>query len=121
MFELSQDFYFEAAHTLLRIHEADSSRRLHGHTYHASVTVRGEPDPHTGMVIDLAVLRAHIESVKQALDHQHLNDIDGLSMPTLENLASFIAHHIKEIEPRVTAVRVWRNASGDSCLFQIPA
>ena len=41
MFELSQSFYFEAAHTLRRdletAAEAAGSRRIHGHTYQAEV------------------------------------------------------------------------------------
>ncbi|HEY4211615.1 MAG TPA: 6-carboxytetrahydropterin synthase [Steroidobacteraceae bacterium] len=120
MLEVSQEFYFEAAHTLVRDHETDSSRRLHGHTYHAEVTVRGEQDPRTGMVIDLAVLRQHIDLIRQMLDHRHLNEIDGLATPTLENLAVFIARHAQKMEPRVAAVRVWRSASGDSCFLELP-
>ena len=38
--ELSQRFYFESAHTLRRSIEAEGSRRVHGHTYEAEVTVR---------------------------------------------------------------------------------
>jgi 6-pyruvoyltetrahydropterin/6-carboxytetrahydropterin synthase len=66
MFELSQSFYFESAHTLRRHverNEADGSRRVHGHTYTAEVTVRGALDPATGMLVDLAVLRAAIAAV----------------------------------------------------------
>jgi 6-pyruvoyltetrahydropterin/6-carboxytetrahydropterin synthase len=60
MFELSQSFYFEAAHTLQRgveRNEADGSRRVHGHTYTARVAVLGDVDPASGMVVDLAVRR----------------------------------------------------------------
>mgnify|MGYP000178535474 CR=1 FL=1 len=44
-FELSQRFYFEAAHTLHRTIDAEGSLRIHGHTYHAEVTIAGQPDP----------------------------------------------------------------------------
>ncbi len=81
MLELTQEFYFEAAHTLSRSLEAEPSLRIHGHTYHADVTIRGEPDPQTGMIVDLAVLRAHIEAVRQLLDHRLLNDVPGLGRP----------------------------------------
>ena len=37
-YELSQRFYFEAAHTLRRQIEAEGSRRIHGHTYIAEIT-----------------------------------------------------------------------------------
>ncbi len=60
-YELSQTFYFEAAHTLQRQIDADSSRRIHGHTYLAEVTVEGQPDPISGMLIDLGFFRREIE------------------------------------------------------------
>jgi 6-pyruvoyl tetrahydropterin synthase/QueD family protein len=119
MLELTQEFYFEAAHTLSREQERESSLRVHGHTYHADVTVRGERDPATGMVVDLATLKAHIETVRQRLDHRMLNDIPGLGKPTLENLVLYIATQLRELEPRVCAVRVYRKASGDSCLLRL--
>jgi 6-pyruvoyltetrahydropterin/6-carboxytetrahydropterin synthase len=118
--ELTQEFYFESAHTLRRELDAESSRRVHGHTYHAEVTVLGEPDPRTGMVVDLAALRAHIESVRVLLDHRLLNEIEGLGPPTIENLACFIGRKLRTLEPRVVAVRVGRRASGDSCLVRLP-
>src|SRR6185436_3679687 len=90
-FELSQRFFFEATHTLDRKIDAETSRRYHGHTYHAEVTIRGTRDPATGMVSDLAALRAQIETVRAELDHQLLDDVPGLGVPTLENLSLFIA------------------------------
>ncbi|MFN9965297.1 MAG: 6-carboxytetrahydropterin synthase, partial [Lysobacteraceae bacterium] len=41
--------------------EVESSKRIHGHTYHAEVTLRGEPDPATGMLVDLGVVRRELE------------------------------------------------------------
>ena len=61
MHQLSQRFYFDAAHTLNRAsrpaEEADSSKRIHGHTYWAELMLEGEPDPRTGMVVDLGLVR----------------------------------------------------------------
>ena len=55
-YELSQSFFFEAAHTLRRklddAAEVAGSRRIHGHTYHAEICVRGAPEDDTGMVVD---------------------------------------------------------------------
>jgi 6-pyruvoyltetrahydropterin/6-carboxytetrahydropterin synthase len=46
----------------------------HGHNYRIEVTVRGEPDPVTGMVMDLAELKAVIErEVMSRFDHRDLN------------------------------------------------
>lgn len=117
--ELSQEFYFEAAHTLDREFDAESSRRVHGHTYYAEVFVRGEPDPVTCMITDLATLRSQIEQVRSELDHHLLDEVEGLGKPTIEALAMLIARRLRVLEPRVVAVRVSRRASGDSCICRL--
>jgi 6-pyruvoyltetrahydropterin/6-carboxytetrahydropterin synthase len=117
--ELSQRFYFEAAHTLIRDIETESSRRIHGHTYEAEVTVRGQPDPTTGMVLDLAFLRAHIQAVRGLLDHQFLDEVEGLGPPTLENLCAFILEKLGSEVKCLAAVSVWRRASGDRCTVSV--
>ena len=118
-YEVSQRFYFEAAHTLDREIDAAGSRRIHGHTYQCEVTVSGQPDPLTGMVVDLGLLRRHIQSVRDVLDHAMLDDVAGLGPATLENLCAFIARQMGAVRPAVAAVRVWREASGDSCLLRV--
>lgn len=114
-FELSQRFYFEAAHTLQREFEAEGSRRIHGHTYHAEVAVCGQPGEVNGMVVDLAVLRAKIAEVREKLDHRMLDEVEGLGPGTLENLCGFIWSEVNSSLGNVTRVTVSRQASGDSC------
>ncbi len=53
MWELVKVFWFEAAHTLEREIDAESSRRIDEHSYRAEVTIRGNADPKTGMIVDL--------------------------------------------------------------------
>lgn len=66
----------------------------HGHNYRLEVTVQGEPDPVTGMVIDLKDLKEILErEVTARFDHRDLNDDTGYfekSPPTPENLAAVI-------------------------------
>ena len=118
-FDISQRFHFEAAHTLVRQTEAAASRRIHGHTYLAEVTVRGPRDSNSGMVVDLGLLRQEIEKLRAVLDHSFLDEISDLGAPTLENLSAFIATRLRHLHPRVSSVRVWREAIGDSCLLRI--
>lgn len=115
MFELSQRFYFEAAHTLDREIEIESSRRIHGHTYHAEVTVRGLPDSLTGMIVDLGYFRAALKDVHDRLDHRFLDEIPELGAPTLENLCVFISKMLVENLPGLHKISISRKASGDSC------
>jgi 6-pyruvoyltetrahydropterin/6-carboxytetrahydropterin synthase len=115
MHELSQRFMFEAAHTLQRDFETEGSRRVHGHTYFAEVTVAGVPDAENGMVLDLGELRTYIEAVREDLDHRMLDDVQTLGPATLENLCTYIARRLRPFTPGLSAVKVWREASGDSC------
>ena len=120
MFELSQTFSFDAAHTLKRHvspEEAAGSRRIHGHTYTAEVIVAGERQADSGMVVDLAVLRAVIADVRSQLDHHFLDEVGGLGAPTLENLCVFIYAQVHQHLPQVTAVAVSR-AAGDRCVYR---
>jgi len=118
VFELSQRFYFEAAHTLHRSYETEGSLRIHGHTYEAEVTVSGSSDPVTGMIVDLAMLRREIERVRSMLDHQFLDEVKELGPATLENLTVFIRNQMEITFPNLTSVMVERRASGDRCVLR---
>ena len=119
-YEISQKFFFDAAHTLKREIEADSSRRIHGHTYYAEVTLAGQPDPHSGMVVDLGLVRVAIEQLRPRLDHHMLDDVPGLGPATLENLCAFIWRELAPALPGLATVRVWRDSVGDSCTLRAP-
>lgn len=114
-FEIAQRFYFDAAHTLRRQVEAESSARVHGHTYHGEVALTGTPDASSGMVVDLGVLRAELAAAREALDHRLLDEVDGLGSPTLENLCLFLLRRITEAGLPVSRVSVWREGAGDRC------
>lgn len=66
----------------------------HGHNYHLEVTVKGEMDERTGMIVDLGALQKAIdEYVVDPLDHTFLNkDIPYFTevVPTAENIAIYI-------------------------------
>jgi 6-pyruvoyltetrahydropterin/6-carboxytetrahydropterin synthase len=118
IYELSQRFYFEAAHTLHRDTDAAGSRRIHGHTYHAEISIRGPVDPESGMLVDLGKVRAAIEDVRSRLDHQFLDEVAELGPATLENLCRYILRAASGQVPGICAVCVERKASGDRCVLR---
>lgn len=63
----------------------------HGHNYVLEVTVKGEADPATGMVLNLRDLKKLLETeVLEAMDHKFLNTevpAFAASIPTTENIA----------------------------------
>ena len=118
-YELTQRFFFDAAHTLNRQIEKAGSRRVHGHTYHAELRVRGAPDAVTGMVLDLGLLRAEAEALRTLLDHHILDEVAGLGRPTLENLCAYIARHAQAAGLPLSGVAVWREGIGDRCSLSL--
>jgi 6-pyruvoyltetrahydropterin/6-carboxytetrahydropterin synthase len=70
----------------------------HGHNYVLEVTVKGQPDPVTGYIIDLARLKKIVErAVVEKCDHRNLNDevefLRGI-IPSTENLVIAFWHEI---------------------------
>lgn len=118
-YELSQKFYFEAAHTLHREIDSEGSRRIHGHTYHCEVTLQGTPDPTNGMLADLGFVRKEIERIRNKLDHRFLDEVSGLGPATLENLCQYLFRELRETMPQLARVSIARPASGDRCSLSI--
>jgi 6-pyruvoyltetrahydropterin/6-carboxytetrahydropterin synthase len=95
----------------------------HGHTYVCDVTVRGDIDSATGMIIDLGVLDRILDvEVRERFDHRNINvDVpefaDGKLVPTGENLARFIFDKVDKalaamsVDARVVKVTVAEDAT----------
>ncbi len=85
-----------------------SNKNWHGHNYDLFVTVKGQPDPMTGFVMDVKKLSGLIKrEVTDKLDHSNLNmDVDFIPrglQPTTENLAYLIW---KQLEPHIEGCRL---------------
>ena len=93
--EIVQSFRFEAAHFLPNVPEGHRCKRIHGHSYRIDVHVEGEVDPQSGWVVDFFDVEAAFTPVFSALDHQLLNDIEGLENPTAEHIAVWVWEHLE--------------------------
>jgi 6-pyruvoyltetrahydropterin/6-carboxytetrahydropterin synthase len=101
MMYVTRRMHFSASHRLFNptfshekneaIFDKCNNINGHGHNYTLDVTVKGTPDPETGYVIDLKLLRDILdEYIVDKVDHKHLNyDVDFLQgiIPTAENIA----------------------------------
>jgi 6-pyruvoyltetrahydropterin/6-carboxytetrahydropterin synthase len=101
MIYVSRKEHFNAAHKLSNpawskernqeIFGPCANENWHGHNYDLIVTVKGDPDPETGFVVDLKKLSDLIRNeVTEKVDHKNLNlDVDFMKgkMTSTENLA----------------------------------
>jgi 6-pyruvoyltetrahydropterin/6-carboxytetrahydropterin synthase len=117
-------YTFSAAHRLYNPQLSDEENRAiygkcanpygHGHDYRLEITVRGVPNPITGMVMNLTELDALVQAeVLRDLDHKHLNEetppFDHIP-PTSENLVAFIVGRLTphlQGNARLYRVRLW--------------
>lgn len=120
---LTRAVHFSASHRYYRPDwtEEENRRRFgdcalaegHGHNYRCEVTVSGEVDPATGMVVDLRLLDGILESeVAARFHHHHINASvpefgpNGL-IPTTESLAAYILERVRARLPDgITVYRV---------------
>ena len=88
----------------------------HGYNYTLEVTVAGEPEPVTGMVLDLKELKNILErEVMQRMDHRHLNyEVPELAgqIHTCENIALVIWQLLepKTVQGTLYRVRLYESA-----------
>lgn len=118
-FHIVKEFGFEAAHSFGHKPAGHENTRVHGHSFRVEVALAGEPDPKTGCVVDFEILSTALAAVREKLDHHFLNDLPDLGIPSLENLASWIADQLTPGFPALRSVTVRRPSLGESCRFEV--
>jgi 6-pyruvoyltetrahydropterin/6-carboxytetrahydropterin synthase len=98
-----------------RIYGASANPHGHGHNYVLEVSLEGDPDPVTGMVLDLKELKSVLmHHVVEIYDHRFLNfevpPFDSV-VPTAENIARDIWQrlepHLNSGRGRLRTVRIY--------------
>ena len=105
--KITQAFTFEAAHRLPQVPTTHRCYRLHGHSYRVELQLDGPVDPLSGFIVDFFDVEAAFAPLLGRLDHQCLNDVEGLENPTAENIAIWIFDRIKPALPQMTTVIVY--------------
>jgi 6-pyruvoyltetrahydropterin/6-carboxytetrahydropterin synthase len=118
MIYISRKEHFNAAHKLYNpnwtkekneeVFGPCANANWHGHNFELIVTVKGNPDPDTGFVVDLKKLSTLIrEEVCDKLDHKNINlDVPFMAgkMASTENIAMEIWKILHEKLPGITHV-----------------
>lgn len=121
---ISKDIKFDCAH-MLSNYEGKCAN-LHGHTYHGTVTLDGDKDSHTSMVVDYNDIKRIVDIFDHAIifsaaeerspaetelyewacryDMRKVELVDGKS--TAETLATNIARLLLLAEPGIKSVHV---------------
>ena len=117
LMEIFERFTIEAAHRLPNVPDGHKCARLHGHSFKVKVHVEGPMDDHLKWVIDFADIKKAFKPLYEQLDHHYLNEIDGLSNPTSEELARWIWRELKPALPILTKVIVQETCTS-GCIYR---
>ena len=114
--EIYKEFHFEAAHRLPQVPQGHKCARLHGHSFHVRISLRGPVDDPSGWVMDFAELKERFGPLHEQLDHRYLNDIAGLENPTSENIARWIWQRLIGDLPQLNSVEI-RETCTSGCIY----
>ena len=106
MTETFKEFTFEAAH------QTPPFSGLHGHSFYVTIYLRGNADPVYGWSHNLYDVDAVVEEVRGQVDNQYLNDIQGLSVPSLENVSRWLWNKFHNKIAGLDRVTVSRGSAG---------
>jgi 6-pyruvoyltetrahydropterin/6-carboxytetrahydropterin synthase len=121
MIHLTRKYHFSAAHRLHsnKLSEEENQSLFgkcnnphgHGHNYYLEVTVSGQPDLTTGMVMNLSDLDSTVEHlVLEKFDHKHLNldteEFKDLN-PTADNMVVVIWNLLAPFLPKLHKIGLW--------------
>ena len=85
------------------------------------VTIDGEPNAETGVMCHLDDVEAALADVHDALDHHMLNEVEGLSQPTLERIATWLWDRLHNRLPGLAEIEVARDSCREGCIYRGPA
>lgn len=117
VFEITKAVSFEAAHYMGGKPEGHPYRNVHGHSFRLEVTVAGTIQPGAEWVQDFSDLTDILNMTAEKLDHRLLNEIDGLSVPTLERIAVWAANDLKPKLPGLKRITLARPSLDERCVL----
>jgi 6-pyruvoyltetrahydropterin/6-carboxytetrahydropterin synthase len=115
--EIFKEFMFEAAHRLPNLPAEHKCGRLHGHSFRIVIHVSGDLDADKGWVMDFADVRAAFSPILDQIDHQYLNDIDGLENPTSEVIAKWVWERLHPYLPQLSKIELHETCTA-GCIYR---
>ncbi len=110
---------FEAAHRLGNTPRDHKCHVMHGHGYACEIHVSGEVGERSGWVCDFAEIERAFAPLRAKLDHQVLNDVEGLENPTAEHIAAWVWARLAPSLPGLSAIVIHETPTS-RCIYSGP-
>ncbi len=111
---ITKSFTFDSAHWLPEVPEGHKCGRMHGHTYKVVLGLEGDLDSKMGWVQDFGEVSAAFKPLMGIMDHQCLNEIEGLENPTAEVMAVWIFDRLIKKLPLLVDVTICETPTAEA-------
>ncbi len=107
-------FNFAMAHQLVDSYSKEC-QNIHGHSYRLCVTLEGDINPDSGVIVDFKKIKEIVQPLVDLFDHTFLTaeifgNIEGSMVdinPTAENMAKYFFQEIRKQTTLIKKVRLW--------------
>ena|SRR5271157_1275344 len=115
--DIFKAFQIDAAHRLSNVPKGHKCAQMHGHSFRIEIHIRGPVDSKLGWVMDFSDISNAFKPLCDQLDHQCLNEIEGLENPTSENIAKWIWKRLRFSLPMLSKILV-QESSESGCIYE---
>ncbi|MCC2679953.1 MAG: 6-pyruvoyltetrahydropterin synthase [Pseudobdellovibrio sp.] len=117
-YELKQHFQIESARFLPQLPKTHPCANMHGHSFKIILTLRGGLDQKAGWMIDYNEITQVMNPLLKQLDHQVLNQVQGLENPTTELLCKWIYEKAQPLLPQLKHVTIMETSTTE-CTYPV--
>ena len=107
--KIYRSYTIHAARFIPTLDKDHPCSKMHGHTFKIIIELDGPINSSTGFVMDFNDIERKFMAIKKKVDHNYLNDIEGLENPTSEVLIEWIWNKLKPNLQELTKLVLWEN------------
>ena len=110
-------FNIESARSLPNLPEGHPCKNIHGHSFKIKITVKGTVNEETGFVMDFSEIDSAFSPIFKMIDHAYLNELDGLTNPSSENLCKWIWSKLIDSIPNLKRIEI-KETESTGCIYE---
>ena len=115
--EVYKIFNIESARSLPNLPDGHPCRNIHGHSFKIKITVKGAINEETGFVMDFSEIDSAFSPIFKMIDHAYLNELDGLTNPSSENLCKWIWVKLIDSLPNLKRIEI-KETESTGCIYE---
>ena len=115
--EVYKIFNIESARSLPNLPDGHPCKNIHGHSFKIKISVSDDVNEKTGFVMDFSKIDSAFSPISKMIDHAYLNELDGLTNPSSENLCKWIWGQLIDSLPNLKRIEI-KETDFTGCVYE---